>query len=173
MQDLIADIKRALCAEAYISALSLALVLPDICGQIEFPHSSSGKEQYIEWYDKHMLWPSDMTKEEILDGEKCYKLRCALLHSGNKSGVPVDEFELSIERISKQGDYSEFGAYGCSSFGSTWSTKDNGETFNKKHHIRLDVGQLCCWLCMGAEAFYDKWEDKSAFGAHTPNIIRI
>ena len=46
---LVEDINKALDNEAYFSALSLALTLPDICGKAEFPETKSGR-RYIDWY---------------------------------------------------------------------------------------------------------------------------
>lgn len=50
---LVEDINKALDNEAYFSALSLALTLPDICGKAEFPETKSGR-RYIDWYDEHI-----------------------------------------------------------------------------------------------------------------------
>lgn len=47
------DIKRSLENKCYFSALSLTLMLPDICGMVEFPDKSVA-ERYMGWYDKYL-----------------------------------------------------------------------------------------------------------------------
>lgn len=61
MIDKIAAIRKAVESECYLPALALALTLPDICGQIEYPDfkrkDKNGKEfregrrQYVTWYN--------------------------------------------------------------------------------------------------------------------------
>ena len=52
MLHLIKDIKNALNNKNYYTALSLALILPDIC-----IHSKQldGRLEYIKWVNKHVL----------------------------------------------------------------------------------------------------------------------
>lgn len=54
MLQLINDVKRALDAECYYSALSLVLTFPDICGKAEYPKERSSTKRYIDWYDEHI-----------------------------------------------------------------------------------------------------------------------
>lgn len=46
MLEKVKDVKLALKGGAYQSALALALTLPDICGQIEYPNEKSVGERY-------------------------------------------------------------------------------------------------------------------------------
>ena len=51
MKEKINDIKEAVANKAFQSALALALTLPDICGEIEYPTESSGRKRYAKWCD--------------------------------------------------------------------------------------------------------------------------
>ncbi len=50
---IVEDINKALDCEAYLSALSLTLMLPDVCGKAEYPNLKVG-EHYIKWYDEYI-----------------------------------------------------------------------------------------------------------------------
>ncbi len=97
LEGIIKDITIAKNSGAYISALSLALTLPNILSNIEYGERTN-KVQYIEWFNKwvykyykcnEICEESDGELDRIgrettkFDGGNCYKLRCALLHSGN------------------------------------------------------------------------------------------
>lgn len=79
----------------YMSALSLALMLPDICGKAEYPEDGVGN-RYKKWFNKYF---GDIEKSPIeegiptpyLSGEVAYQLRCSVLHSGTT--------ELELEKI--------------------------------------------------------------------------
>lgn len=90
---------RIISRENYLSALSLTLTLPDICGKIAFPEmKKKGRPdvggRYARWYNEY-IYPSENpsnlfeidTSESIpvnpLNGYAVYKLRCALLHEGS------------------------------------------------------------------------------------------
>lgn len=111
IEDIIQDILTAKKHHAYISALSLALTLPNILSNIECGQETSRKE-YIEWFNKwvYKYYKSPDSENKCIvqgvaatkfDGDTCYRLRCALLHSGNldlkdKSGNRrIDWFELN------------------------------------------------------------------------------
>ena len=51
MKDKIKDIRNALDNGCYLSALSLTLTIPDICGRIQYPGEKNGKV-YIKWFDE-------------------------------------------------------------------------------------------------------------------------
>ena len=120
IQNLINDINRAKSNEAYISALALALTLPDICGKIEYQNSKVGF-RYVKWYDNWVYKYFEQKESEnefiaraenvvAFDGVFCYQLRCAILHSGNTeiivNGVKWDTLELSVCKSGKQKGYA-------------------------------------------------------------------
>lgn len=64
MLQLIDDVNKALDAECYYSALTLALTSPDICGKAEFPKKNN-TNRYKNWYNEH-----------IGKYEKCHREQC-------------------------------------------------------------------------------------------------
>lgn len=86
MLDLITDIENALQNNCLRVALGMALTLPDICGQIEFPKLRVG-ERYVKWCDQYLknqgFITSGDSENKVISGDRCYKLRCAYLHSSN------------------------------------------------------------------------------------------
>ena len=79
---LIDDMDNALKANCYLSALSIALILPDICGKAAYPKKLVGK-RYIKWFDENIgAYEQDTHKNSLphLNGELVYNLRnCFLL----------------------------------------------------------------------------------------------
>lgn len=116
MNKVLQDIKRAYNAGAYRSAFALALTLPDICGQIEYPHIAGCGDRYAKWIDNYLVDDEEsgriyMTiqrgelKEGFVqvDGRTYFRLRCVYLHSGStdlddgKKDYPDFEFVLLSE----------------------------------------------------------------------------
>ncbi len=90
MLQLINDVNKALDAECYYSALTLALTFPDICGKAEFPQEKCTGKRYKDWYDeyigKYEQCPCENcqnTTMPYLSGEVVYSLRNSLLHQGH------------------------------------------------------------------------------------------
>ena len=52
--DIIAEIQNALDNNMYLAALSLALMVPDICGKAEYPDKRVG-ERYKDWIVRKAL----------------------------------------------------------------------------------------------------------------------
>ena len=115
IEDIIQDITISKNKGAYISALALALTLPNIFANIEY-NKKTCKDKYIEWFNKWVYPYYEMPFSEHLlinqgienskfDGDNCYALRCALLHSGNtnlkdqKNGK-IDTFTLCMSKKS-------------------------------------------------------------------------
>lgn len=65
------------------SALSLALMLPDICASLEDPGPGKTQKRYERWC-KRWLEPKFRGSEQVfLSAEDCFQLRCSLVHSGS------------------------------------------------------------------------------------------
>lgn len=70
------------------AALSLALMIPDICGSLVDPGPGRSKQRYVDWYTAWLL--PKFTKEigpsrertVLISADDCYQLRCSLIHSG-------------------------------------------------------------------------------------------
>ncbi len=162
MLQLINDVNKALDAECYYSALTLALTFPDICGKAEYPKKSTTK-RYKDWYDDHIgryeQCPCEQCKDlpmPYLSGEVVHSLRNALLHQGTpninvdeikESNNKIDLFELVIESKNSLDIYADSGGIynGC------------------VRTYRVNVRRLCLILCLSAKAYYEKNKDKFDF----------
>jgi hypothetical protein len=78
LESYIADIELALNAGAGLSALALALALPDICTTLEFtdPVRETRRDDYVDWCGRHL------PKQGLITPENLYAIRCAFLHNG-------------------------------------------------------------------------------------------
>ncbi|KXI42229.1 hypothetical protein ACS94_07865 [Bacillus cereus] len=184
MLDKIRDIEIALENKSYLSALALSLTLPDICGEIEYPHFKfdDGKrnvgKQYATWFDnwvnQHYAdctgWTNDYAKAKnpYFTGKMCYSLRCSFLHAGN----------LDIKEWGKKEDneylYSyEFrlGVSGADSFGSSYSNQiqDNSK-IKKTETITINIDKLCKYICLSAERYYRE-KGSNHFKEHNIHLI--
>src|SRR5437762_2896258 len=81
--------RAAVQSDNLYAALSLALMIPDICGSLEDPGPGKSKARYIAWYSKWAL-PKFTFKVggspapiEFVSADDCYQLRCGLIHSGS------------------------------------------------------------------------------------------
>jgi hypothetical protein len=105
MQHLLYSIEKALHDENHYAALALALALPDICGWIRAPNSSS-KARYVDWFDRYLLPTYTVTSGDgqqvtvFLNGSDFYALRCAFLHEGRN--------EISDQRAQQVLDQFQF-----------------------------------------------------------------
>ena len=170
LQRLIDDMNNALSANCYLAALSIALMLPDICGKAAYPNLKVG-DRYKAWYDefvgKYEVPPAeescpDDTKMPYLSGEVVYSLRNSFLHQGTPNiesekikaeENKIDNFSLVIESKNKFGIYSD--ASGL------W----NG----KIRTYRVNIRRLCFIIGANASAYYK--ENKSKFNFFNYTII--
>lgn len=85
------SINLSLSTKNYFSALTGALILPDICCSLEDPIRRSSGKKYVTWFRKYIeeLYKTYQGegKNDYLwfSGEECYALRCAYLHKGTNS----------------------------------------------------------------------------------------
>lgn len=163
MLQLIDDVNKALDAECYYSALTLALTLPDICGKAEYPREDSTAKRYKYWYDEHIgkyeQCPCEQcrsTPMPCLSGEVVYSLRNSLLHQGTpnidvnsikNSNNKIDRFELVLESKNR------FDIYGDASGIYNSSVKT----------YRVNVRRLCLILCRSARGYYEANQYKFDF----------
>ena len=87
------EIKELLDKGYWISALNLALLLPDICSNIEL--QVNGKyagmkdpERYAEWFNEYIHKydygeAAPENKFDCFNGKMCYALRCRMVHGCN------------------------------------------------------------------------------------------
>lgn len=168
---LIDDINKALDAEAYMAALSLALILPDICAKAE--HNNNTKERgnktsYIEWFDEHIgRYEKSPQKDEnelsmpYLSGEVIYQLRCSVLHQGTPNidkcriqdeSCKIDNFSLIVEKQNPFNIYSDGASVSSNRIDST-----NLRSYS------LNVRRLCLIITSTVKNYYKENKDKFDF----------
>lgn len=174
MLNKINDIHLALANKSYLSALALALTLPDICGEIEYPDLTNKngyrevRKQYAAWFDDWVNqyfaddtgWTDgyNKAKNPYFTGEMCYSLRCSFLHSGNARikdwGNSEDkEFYYSYEFRLTIG--------GADSHGVSWPYYPNNDSKVQKNRIvSINVEKLCDSICRAAERYYQEKDPK-------------
>ncbi len=135
LNSLIQIIDQELKEKHLMSALFMALTIPDIC---------SKNNHYIEWYD---TWVANDGPFAI-SGEDCYrKLRCGILHNGKtKKG-----FSLSCD--SKNDIH----------LGHIICIETDNNTGEEKKHIRVNINELVENILEGTRAFIDKEGDIELF----------
>lgn len=152
----IEDIEKAFNAGAYLSAISLALTIPDVCGSRLYPTAKT-RERYVNWFNTYVaLYYLDETSilidGELLDpryyfdGEDCYQLRCVYLHQG--INIPNQEKRKTVYNIIQfrvfDDDHSD-----CDHTGSISGDLRNG-VFRQ---IDIDLGKFLRCLKLGVERF--------------------
>lgn len=82
------SLKEAIETKNYYAALTVSLILPDICSKLEYPDEKNTGKRYSRWYDKYMSKKyntnlgSIKRKSSFLSGNDFYALRCSFLHQG-------------------------------------------------------------------------------------------
>lgn len=170
IEQLIADVNKALDAEAYMAALSLVLTLPDICAKAEYGSMLGNKKRYIKWFDEYIGKSEkpphydNCPEMPYLSGEVVYQLRCSVLHQGapniDKSKIieepcKIDHFTLIIERKNPFDIYSDSASVGGSFYDTDLSKSSRDYSVN--------IRRLCLVITLSAESYYKENESKFDF----------
>ena len=157
MKAQIQDIKRALEAEAYLSALALALTIPDACGKrLALLTGKSGssvgnKQRYIAWYKKYL---PDLDRY-FLSAEDCYLLRCSYLHENEWELKNINLHHMTVGGwiTLNESSFSGIDSYGIKHLVSNEISLD------------IDIPYFCNVLCTAAEKFCAEFADQCSFPA--------
>lgn len=166
----ISEINVSLNNKNYLSALSVALMIPDICRKI-----SNDDLGYVEWFNKYVYkdYYNFPKMEQIeknskayelyeikLNGNVCYALRNSILHTGTssieikkrgqKECAKIDQIELCINGKSDRN----------SQYGEAVSITDYNRD-NKIISIRINIIILINSILKGYEKF--KEENKKTY----------
>jgi hypothetical protein len=161
------EVRDALEKQAYMPALALALTIPDVYGQLEYPCTKSTREYYRKWCSEFCSFTSELPHSALESGIPaftswaCYKLRCQILHSGNSNLTTKDLIESLNDRknIDKADEIHnsdntsfEIDIGRTSSFSKTWLSGHEDEA---QYKVAIGLEQLCTELCIAAD-YYKK-----------------
>jgi hypothetical protein len=86
VQQYLDSITLSITSKNYFAALSIALMLPDICSAIQDKSGTTNGNLYSNWFDTYLskYYSSLNSGKEIifLSGKECYAIRCSYLHQG-------------------------------------------------------------------------------------------
>lgn len=179
INDYIKEIKNSLDSHNYLSALTLSLMIPDICSKFIGKKNKSG---YVYWFNKYVYRtyydiPRNKDIRRIkkekgmvetykikMNGSCCYALRNAILHSGTpyiEYKLPEDKVKSKIDSISLcvNGDSLDYEQYG-ESVSIIRNNQDNTHV-----SIRLNVVNFCNTMINGYYDFIKEYsiEDTKLF----------
>lgn len=154
-----ADIEKAFDAGAYLSAISLALTIPDVCGNRLYPGISS-RRRYADWFNAYVAQNYlDETSLETngkmvaskyyFDGDDCYQLRCVYLHEGTNApdlGKGKTLYNVIQFRVFEDGPGT------CDHIGKCWNDSSD-EVFRQ---VDIDLRRFIRCLKAGVERFVDE-----------------
>lgn len=88
MQQYLDSIKASLAIRNYFGAITIALILPDICASVDSDDNKTSGEKYCIWFNKYLaekfteLFKDDNQSHIIFGPNECYATRCSFLHQG-------------------------------------------------------------------------------------------
>ncbi len=165
INDYIKEIHSSLENKNYLSALSVALMIPDICrNQLGLKRKSG----YINWFNKYVFKkyydiPSKHYLKKLdkgigetyrikFNGNVCYALRCAILHTGST----VIEFENKKDKLKARIDKIELCINSESNFDNQYGESSSIVTFSdntKSIRIRVNIITLIKNILAGYKTF--------------------
>lgn len=172
IDDYILEIKKSIGNKNYLSALSVALMIPDICKKV-----SSENIGYVQWFNKYAYkkyYNTEYIEEPIkkdrsytlhqirLNGNVCYALRNAILHSGTsyiRFEKPYQKEQAKIDRI-------ELCINGDSPIESQYGEAVSIVTYDKSKKtisIRVNIISLIISIIEGFEEFKVQNNDTRLF----------
>lgn len=154
------DIKKAVESGAYISALSLALTLPDWCGKAEYPNDVT-TSRYKKWYSENVGRYETFEGNEgaYLSADVVYSLRNHLLHQGslNYDNKDIRQEQNKADKFLLYFNTNECDG-GCSSISYRWGTNDI-----QSRSFEVNALNLIMKLRLCAMSYYKENKEKFDF----------
>ncbi len=157
---IIGEIEKCLEQENYIAALSMALILPDICGKADRPTENTGV-RYKKWYKENVLREKSSdpygTDMPYLSEEVIYQLRNSMLHQGtpNVNAASIKEERCKIDQFVLFVDDPYRSGLSTISYGKEW------KIVNRKLEINLIL--TCTQICRAAKKYYENYIERFDF----------
>ena len=141
------DMLAAFDADAFLSALSLALTLPDICGARMCPHEKSSSKRYETWFDQYVA-PSYRNSSEA---HGCYTVGSNALHPKKKKSI----YHIAQFRI-----FEKSSEIAVDHIGRQWPSDDPEATFAQ---VDLDLRRFLHSIESGVERFLEDYPDANKY----------
>lgn len=160
-------IKRLMDMGFFEEALTLSLLLPDICSQLEYPKIESGRSRYEKWYDENVdkynigEYGKGGRTFDCFNGYFMHNLRNRYVH-GQAVGKTLEEIVNADETELRKRGYKHI--YLNFSYSKTSYVLEIAETSGERFLvIYKSVPQLIMQLLSCADGAYREAEDKSKF----------
>lgn len=167
---IVKDIESCLENDCPFGALALALTLPDICGEAEYPEAKRSSQRYIPWYNEYIgKYERDRSSslgdapEELpfLSGELVYQIRCRFLHSGEidfKKEKVSDKQNQNLEFFLELRNHNDILSISTS---ADVQIGKNGNVERRRYTIGVEY--LCKLLAYASMDYYEKNKGKFHF----------
>lgn len=166
IERIIEEIELSIENNCYMSALAMALLLPDICGKAEYPDLKP-RDRYIKWFDDFVL-PIDpfhnMRSADTIsmNRELIYSLRCSVMHEGNPS---VDEKKLELNYFeliwNKEKNGNNMGI--TERFEGKYDNDENGNDILVEKKYSLNIRYIIESIKEGTLLYYKNNQEKFNF----------
>lgn len=161
LESMIKEINRCLENDCPISALSMALIIPDMCGKAEY-HFERNKQRYIKWFND---WIGEYETYEgnempYLSGGLVYSLRCSLLHEGNPQ-IENEKFNIAEFSLMWSRKKDSF-VLGGSSMAEV-VIDERGQRKLQNVVYEVNIRNLIFKICAYSQAYYKENKEKFNF----------
>lgn len=164
-KDLLDEINKCINNKTYYAALTLSLIIPDVCSQVLYELDKGNGKCYRQWFDEYvgkkedMLYQQGLTKQHDITGNVIWDLRNNVFHCGlptsNKGNNYIYYFDFSESRI--------------------WYRLYTERSGIIK--VTINVPYLCQILYKVGKEFYSTNKDKFAIANNwedaLPNILKV
>lgn len=151
IERLVKEVFIGLHNRCYISALTTALTLPDICGKAKYPTEKTSI-RYKHWLNDYVCNKQPFGIQA--DADTIYNLRCKLLHEGNPSideKLKIRQFALIVRENSAHIPLEN----------SCFEIKPDGSKECLCYNI--NICHLCEKICEAALAYFEENKEKFNF----------
>ena len=97
MEDFLNSIESAIEQSNWNAAISLSLMLPDICPSMQ--GIQRGRKRYMSWFETYASGEFKSSNcGDFLSAKDCYALRCSILHSGIDD-ISDNEVDATLSKV--------------------------------------------------------------------------
>lgn len=162
MQRFVDAVRSSLEAGHWLSALTLALTLPDICGRLESPTTKS-ERRYSDWWNKYLLASyqyqsgAGQPVRTFLSAGDVYALRCSHLHEGTDD-TANQRAQVALTQFHFIEPPTDDSIVHCNQLGDT---------------LQLQIDIFCRDICAGGERWLDDVKGDRQIQARMDRLLSI